>query len=188
MSKRGSGETARYALEYINYSMPRFVMLENVRGILSGEVTRDMLTFEIIRDVLSNIFILVRSLKSKGYLVPRGLLDNAPRHVVKRLRAYVPAVHMPEELQLLSDKSDKGIDDLTLLCESLMSLLAESPSKCVVTVADIKIDEGHPQFFEWLEKANSSASREIRVAYDKLFKWKCLHERVYYGVGSFGRS
>ena len=45
MSKRGSGETARYALEYINYSMPRFVMLENVRGILSGEVTRDMLTF-----------------------------------------------------------------------------------------------------------------------------------------------
>ena len=94
---------------------------------------------------------LVQELRSSGYIVIKALLDNRHRCRVNRVRSYLPCVYMP--YPYLKDKCEV----LTTACEKLMDLLSSSPSGSLMSVEeDIMIDEGHPHYLLWLERANKN--------------------------------
>lgn len=116
---------------------------------------------------------LVQELRSSGYIVIKALLDNRHRCRVNRVRSYLPCVYMP--YPYLKDKCEV----LTTACEKLMDLLSSSPSGSLMSVEeDIMIDEGHPHYLLWLERANKNGVWAKRLEHDLLVKWKGLHERT----------
>ena len=130
------------------------------------------MTLQQVHDALTNISQLVRELRSLGYIVPRSLLDNIPRVAVRRLRAYLQCVLAP------------GVDaakcaTLSQACETFMSLLPTSPTRCVVNLEDIMLDESAPGFADWVRKSNRGSVWKTKVDQDAILKWKGLHKKLH---------
>ena len=155
------------------------VLIENVRGLLAKLSRRDSISLRTERDLLSNFVVLLTRLQDLGYCAPVSAIDSNPRQVCRRVRAYLPCVKCPGVQPGQRDAIAQVVSDLMIHLSSI-------PSTMPLHLDDILIDESHPEFVEWLEKAhNSEACRSLAdfITSDYLFRWKELHEPMYKSKG-----
>ena len=187
------GVTAKYAIAYISKHRCSLVLLENVKGLMSGRFKRDGISLQIMQDLCSNLFVLVRAMVELGYVVPYAAINAAPRSVVRRVRSWLPCVNGAD----FGVPTEKCVV-LSKLAVQLMEKLSVSPESQVVTLARLQLEEDADDFDLWLAKANHAGSHEDgdtcaqfqastrkrpTRARDWVWKWKELHRSVFESRG-----
>ena len=172
-----AGETAAYALRFVEGSAPHILILENLLGLFRFYKRRFPITQQLEYNFTSNNYILLSRLKGMGYIAPACESDSTQRCGVRRPRAYLPCVlcdgAVPVHVR----------DELAEAAVRLMELLIVANSR-VIALEEIIMDEDDEDFDLWHHKQlfELKASSVIDSR-DIVKRWHGRHRRTFKASG-----
>ena len=176
--KGSSGQTAKYAVSYLEKHKPLLVLIENVPGLCKGFTKRDAVSGERVVDPDSNLAVLLAKLRSLGYVAPYHILNPKARVDVRRARVWFACYFWPALLEC-----GEAAAQLTDMSSELLRHLSQPVDRCYL-MGDLLLDESHKVFEFWNRAACSG--REQKAAgevEDSRFKWCELHKQTYTSAG-----
>ena len=152
-----SGSTLHFAMTYIDKHRPRVLLFENVKGLRKGLWQKDAVTWRSIRDVHSNLGILLAFLEDRGYCAPHCMLNPSPRMPSNRRRLWLPCFFVGDGV------TTRGINSLCTMATEVLDKL-QSNTAATIGPEHLRLPPHTPEYEFWLERAIKERSDAATVS------------------------